>query len=102
MDSRLILHEELCNTLGTRNVYYNPPESLKLNYPCIVYNRSGINKLNANDRIYKKMNRYSLTVIDPDPDSDIPDRLIERFEYCSYDTGYVANNLNHDRLTLYH
>ena len=39
MDRRLQLHEELCSVLGSRNVYFQPPETIKLTYPCIIYSK---------------------------------------------------------------
>ena len=34
---RLILHDELITLLGSSNVYFQPPTSIKMNYPCIIY-----------------------------------------------------------------
>ena len=86
--------------LGSRNVYYQPPESVKLSYPCIVYERSGIRTDSANNKTYRKYNRYTVTYIDEDPDSEIPNKLLE-LEYCGFDTHFTADNLNHDVFTLY-
>lgn len=102
MASRLDLHEELCEILGTRNVYFQPPESVKLIYPCIVYSMSGVFKLNANNRLYKSRNSYEVIVIDHDPDTDIFDLILEHFPMCRFDRSYVADNLNHYALTLYY
>lgn len=102
MASRLQLHEELCELLGSRNVYYQSPESVKMSYPAIRYSKTGVNTNNANDKIYKSMNQYNVIVIDPDPDSEIPDKILNHFQMCRYDRGYTSNNLNHDALTLYY
>lgn len=100
MASRLELHEELCGLLGSQNVYYQPPASFKMSYPCIVYSRSGINKRNADDRMYKSVNEYGIIVIDRDPDSMIPDHILEHFAMCRFDRFYTSDNLNHFSLTL--
>ena len=42
MDSRPNLQAKLEEILGNKNVYFQPPESLKLNFPAIVYKRSNI------------------------------------------------------------
>lgn len=102
MGSRLNLHEELCELNGTRNVYFQPPASVKMNYPCIVYSKSNVEVLRADDRLYKGTNRYEVTVIDYDPDSELPDMILEHFQMCSFDSAYVADNLNHFVLTLYY
>lgn len=102
MASRLELHEELCKLLGSRNVYFQPPGSLTLKYPCIVYALSGIDKKNANNTVYKTDKRYELTIIDYDPDSEIPDKILEHFAKCSFDRMFVSDNLNHWVFSLYY
>lgn len=86
--------------LGSRNVYYQPPELVKLDYPCIVYERSDIRTDSANNKTYLKHNQYTVTYIDEDPDSGIPDKLLE-LDYCGFDRHFVSDNLNHDVFTLY-
>ena len=102
MASRLKLHEELCALLGSRNVYFQPPESLKLRYPCIVYALSGVDKNNANNRAYITDKRYELTIIDYDPDSELSDKILEYFPKSSFDRPFVSDNLNHWVITLYY
>ena len=102
MASRLKLHEELCEILGSENVYYKPPASIKMRYPCIRYSFDGIDQRRANDKMYNSTNRYEVTVIDYDPDSEIHMKLLEHFEMCSFDRNYTSDNLNHNVLTLYY
>ena len=102
MASRLNLHEELCEILGSRNVYFQPPESIKLVYPCIVYERSGFNKLAANDAFYRGVNQYHVVVIERDPDSEIPNRIISHFPMCNAGNPYTSDNLNHTPFNLYY
>ena len=102
MASRLKLHEELCEILGTRNVYFQPPASTKLKYPCVVYSKTGVNTSSANDRVYRSTNRYEITVIDLNPDSEIADKILKHFSMCSFDRGFTSDNLNHYALTLYY
>ncbi len=97
---REALQTVLESLLGSRNVYFQPPESIKLDYPCIVYERSGIRADSANNRPYLKRKRYTVTCIDGDPDSEIPDKLLE-LKYCSFDRHFISDNLNHDVFTLY-
>lgn len=101
MASRLILHEELCKLLGSKSVYFQPPGS-GMTYPCIKYSLSGIDQDFANNKSYKNVNRYMVTVIDEDPDSTIHKSILEHFEMCSFDRWYAADNLNHYVLTLYY
>lgn len=100
MDSRIELHEELKAILGSGFVYFQPPESVKMSYPCIVYGIDGMDIKRADDRPYLTAKRYSITIIDKDPDSVIPDRLLT-LPYCSFDRCYTSDNLNHWVFTLY-
>ena len=102
MGSRLDLHEEFCTLIDSRNVYYQPPESTTMRYPGIRYSKNSPNLKRANDEIYHQINRYEVTVIDYDPDSEIPDKILRHFQMCSIDRTYVADNLNHTVLTLYY
>ena len=102
MASRLELHEELCELLGTRNVYFQSPESVKMQYDAIRYELGGKNLKRADDRIYLNTNQYEGVVITRDPDTMIPDRLLAHFEMCSFGRPYTADNLNHYPFTLYY
>ena len=102
MADRLSLQNEFEIILDSRNVYFQPPESLKLKYPCIVYALSGINKQNANNVMYKSINEYEVTVIDPDPESRIAHDILAYFPMCRFDRRFVSENLNHSILTLYY
>ncbi len=99
MATRLDLHEELCKILGNRNVYFQPPASVKMNYPAIVYTRSDIDNTFANNSVYGQTRSYEITVIDKNPDSKIVD-TISLFPRIRYDRHFVSDNLNHDVFTL--
>lgn len=86
--------------LGSKEVYYQPPESIKMSYPAIVYFKSGISTVKANDGNYRKHTKYTVTVIDKRPDHPVIDKLLS-LPYCSYDRNYKSDNLEHDVLTLY-
>lgn len=101
MASRLELQAKLEELLGSKNVYYQPPESLKMEYPAIVYSKSRIDKKAANDAAYLLTKGYEIIVIDRKPDNPVIDKLLE-LPMCSYDRHYKSDNLNHDVLTLYY
>lgn len=101
MGQRADLHELLVAALGSRNVYFQPPEGFKMSYPCIVYERELISGKYANNKPYLLHNRYSVTVIDRDPESLIPGR-IAMFPTCHHDRHFVNDNLIHDVFTLYY
>lgn len=101
MASRLNLHEELCALLGSRNVYYQPPASVLIKYPAIIYERSFIRSDFADDTQYIGRVGYSVTVVDKNPDSDIVMNL-SKWPYCRFDRHFASDNLNHDVFTLYY
>ena len=101
MTSRLELQSKLEELLGSRNVYYQPPENLKMSYPAIVYSKARPDVKRANDQIYLQKNRYEIIVISKSPDNPVIDKLIG-LPYCSYDRNYVSDNLHHDVFTLYY
>lgn len=101
MHDRLDLHEELCKILGSRNVYFQPPVSVSMKYPAIVYERDNIRNSHADDGVYKQSPVYSVTVIDFDPDSEIVEK-ISKLPKCSFSRHFTSDNLNHDVFTLYY
>ena len=98
--SRVSLQEILEELLGSRNVYFQPPESIKLKYPCIVYERTDIQIDKANNGNYRISKQYIATVIDKNPDSEIPDKMLE-LPFCSFSRHFVTDNLNHDVFIIY-
>lgn len=97
---RIKLHELLCEVLGTRNVYFQPPASVKMVYPAIVYSRKSIDNTFANDSVYKQDDSYEVTVIDKNPDSEIVDK-VSCLPRCRFDRHFASENLNHDVFILY-
>ena len=101
MSDRLNLQTDLETILGSRNVYFQPPSSVRMQYPAIVYSRKDIEKRSANDGVYQKLPSYELILIDKNPDSKFVDKILE-LPYCSFDRHYESDNLNHDAFTLYY
>lgn len=98
--SRTELQTLLEDLLGSRNVYFQPPESIKMNYPCIVYSRNDGRTQFANNRPYRFTKRYSLTYISRNPEDDMVDKIAE-LPMCIYDRHYTADNLHHDTFQIY-
>lgn len=100
MSERVELQPVLEQLLGNRNVYFQPPESIKIAFPCIIYELNNIDIKFANDNKYLKKKRYTLTYIDKNPDSSVLDKILS-LAYCSYDRRFVSDNLYHDVFTIY-
>ena len=100
-DRRLELHTVLCDALGSTNVYFQPPESVKMSYPAIVYNLNDIITRFADNEFYTSNRRYTVILIDPDPDSEVIEKLAS-LPLCQYSRHYTADNLNHEVFEIYY
>lgn len=84
----------------TENVYFQPPASISMLYPCIVYQRDGSDAKFADNSPYHNTKRYQVTVIDRNPDSTIPD-AVEELPLCRFDRYFAADGLNHHIFILF-
>ncbi len=100
MGDRADLHDILKEALGSDYVYFQPPNSIQLEYPCIIYKRDRSNTKFANDKPYTNTKRYQIIVIDRDPDSEIPDK-IAALPMCLFDRFYTVDKLNHDVYNIF-
>ena len=86
--------------LGSDNVYFQPPESVHMHYPAIVYELSDIMNVYADDRPYLSARKYKVTIIDRNPDSILPS-LMTALPFCDFDRMYAKDGLNHWVYSLY-
>lgn len=98
--SQLELQTLLEGLPGVEKAYFQPPPNQTLVYPCIVYKRSDSYVAYADNVRYLLKKRYTVTVIDRDPDSPISD-LVEELPFTRIDRCYPANGLNHFVFNLY-
>lgn len=101
-DKRLELDQILRDLLGSGNVYFQPPESVKLKYPCVIYSRQTGDSEYADNSTYKFFYRYQIIYIDRNPDSDFPVNLLKTLPMAVYDRHYTMDNLNHDVVNVYY
>jgi len=86
---------------ATQRVHFQPPPTFKMEYPCVVYSLDGINDLKADNIGYHRNHRWTVTVIDRNPDSKIPEAFLD-LPYCTMERPYTADNLHHFPFTLYY
>jgi hypothetical protein len=98
MGQRLQLHQ-LLETF-TDNVYFQPPTNIELKYPCIIYKRDFADTKFADDKPYNIKLRYAITVIDQNPDSEIPSK-VALMPLSLFNRFYTVDNLNHDVYNVY-
>lgn len=95
------LRSELCDILGSDHVYYQPPESFKMVYPCIVINLSSADHKWSGDGLYFYENRYELIYMTKDSESTLREDIVRHFRMCQFDRHYVVDNLYHDIFTIF-
>jgi hypothetical protein len=101
MEKRLNLQADLETLLGSENVYFQPPESLKLHYPCIKYKQDKLEARYANNKKYSHLTRYQVTTIERDPDGQLSQAVFD-LPLCSHERRFVADGLTHDIFSLYY
>jgi hypothetical protein len=94
-NTRLTLQGKLEEILGSRNVYYNPPESQKMNFPCIVYSLSFIQDIHADNMNYLDYTTYKITVISKNPDHSAC-KKIHQLPMTKFSTRFVKNGFYHE------
>lgn len=102
MATRLELQAELEQFIGNNNVYFQPPESIKLAYPCIIYRLGSGNAKYADNGLYKFTNSYDILFISKSPRVDIVEQMLRQFPMCRFSRHYNSDNLNHYAFTLYY
>lgn len=83
------------------NVYFQPPETVKLSYPCIIYELSSYMPRYADNVLYHSKDRYTVTAIYREPDDDLP-REVANLPLCRSDRVFTNDNLYHHVFTLYY
>ena len=101
MNRREELQSKLEELMGNRHVYYQPPENLKMEYPCIRYTKNDITSSHADNINYVNKTSYEIVVIDKYPDNAVIEKILE-LPLSSFDRHYSSDNLNHDVILLYY
>lgn len=109
MGSRLKLQKELEEVLGTAGlpkektrVYFQPPSSTKLEYPCIIYELSRTDVTPADNIKYKKFNEYHVKHLFKSLKNELKDKMLDHFYHISHDIRFISNSIYNDDFTLYY
>ena len=82
------------------HVYFQPPVSKKLTYPCIIYKLDNLNTRFADNGVYKLADEYSLTYVTRDP-NDPNFHAIAMLRYCTMTNTQSSDNLHHYYYRIY-
>lgn len=99
--SRQQLSEILNKIMGvSKRVYFQPPATIKMSYPCIIYKLDDIDTTFADNNPYSLMKKYVVMAVTTDPDSDLPMKIAQ-LPMCTMNRIYAADNLYHYVFDLY-
>jgi hypothetical protein len=101
LDRRKQLNDILKVLLGSNNVYFQPPDNVTMQYPCIVYERDNASVKHADNSPYNVRQRYQVTLIDRNPDSEVVDKLLA-MPLSAFSRHFATSGLNHDVFVIYH
>lgn len=97
------LQEILQEIMGNDGkVYFQPPENLKIKYPCIVFERTNALTNFADNKPYQITKRYTVTLITKTSDNDKYVDKILMLPMCTYDRQFTSDNLVHDVFSIYY
>lgn len=83
------------------NVYFQPPESMKMKYPCIVYSMDALKPQYADNIPYLLHVPYSMRYITREADDELVYTLA-MLPKCKHGRPYGKNNLYHHPYTIYY
>jgi hypothetical protein len=101
MEKRLMISEKLHELLGSDEVHFQPTESVKLKYPCILYSFEDYRFSRANNGKYLKREHYTVTHIYQSIDENLREQMLSAFMYSSFERTYTADGLYHDAYNIY-
>lgn len=102
MARRLNLHEELTEELGIEYCYFQPPESIKIHYPCVIYKMDTGDTQFADDKPFLFRRRYELIIVSKDPDEELVDTIAYHFPMSRFGRFYTKDNLNYWTFQIYY
>lgn len=82
-------------------VYFQPPATMTMTFPCIRYTLERLDGVNADDGTYTTYKAYNVIYISRDPDSPVPERL-RMLPMCRFIRYYALDNLHHWVFTIYY
>lgn len=100
MAQRVDFQSILEGILGSDNVFFQPKSNVSMQYPAIVYSLDNVDTSFANNAPYRHRDRYEVIVIDKNPDSLIPKKVMA-LPMSRFVRRYAADGLNHTVINVY-
>ena len=96
------LHEVLKEIMGDKEVYYQPPENVKLTYPCIVFENSTALSQFADNKPYVKTKRYTVTLVTKTADNDFYKDQLMDLSMCTFDREFRNDGIVNTVFNMYY
>ena len=81
-------------------LYFQPPDSIKMTYPCLMYEWDSADTEFADDNPYIVRKRYRLMVITRNPDDKLPEKILT-LPSAIMVRHYTEKNLHYYVFNLY-
>lgn len=82
------------------HVYFQPPESIRMKFPAIIYALNNIRNRHADNGVYAQASEYTVTVIDKNPDSEIV-KAVSLISTARFDRTFITDNLYYSVFTIH-
>lgn len=98
------LRDILYTIHNTENVYYDPPTSIQMKFPCFRFTMNNTNVTYADNFTYLRKPRWTVTYITRDVEDIEPliKDMFDNFKYLVQETQFKAENLQHVVFNLYY
>lgn len=100
-DRRIEFNAVLVEILGSPNVYYQPADDSRMQYPCLVYELEDVAIQHADNGPYSMHDRYQVTLIRKLPDSSVKRKLLG-LPLSSFSRHFATAGLNHDVFVIHY
>ena len=99
--NRLAIQAKLQSFLPSgKKVYFQPPSSVSLTYPCIIYFRHRGESFHSVNRPYVYIPIYDVQVIETDPECPVSQAIGKQLEGSRYDRGWEEESLYHNNFVV--
>lgn len=99
--SRLDFHQKLESVLGSKNLYFQPPMNLVMQYPCIRYTYAKDASAQADNKNYIRHREYQVVYISRSASLDMVDKLLE-LPMSSVARTWTVDGLHHTAIDIYY
>lgn len=88
--------------IGVKNVYIDPPENIKMKYPCMRVRLNTGRSRYASNKVHIFTPSWEMIYIGYEPDEEMIPKIMHAFPQVSYTRHYTADNLHHNSFILYY